>query len=94
MSKNTVKIDKILKMMDQKTRKEWLPVERALFHLLKQHKEELPELNNYFHKAFRQVDVINDGSGHMDMAIYNLLDASKIFWEYFEIVCKEGGLDE
>lgn len=56
-------------------------VERALYHLLllnRDHIEDLIEDVNYFHKAFRQIDVTE--TGEMDMAIYALLDEAEIFW--------------
>lgn len=69
--------------------------ERALFLLLKGFEKHLPEIDDYFHKAFRQVDVIPDfdeqiSSGHIDSAIWVLLDKSKIFWEvYAELEIKD-----
>jgi hypothetical protein len=58
--------------------------DRALWNLLHRWREELPALDDYFHKAFRQTDVTDDG--YTDMAIYNLLHVSKRFWVAFEDV--------
>ncbi len=57
------------------------PQDTALWHLLKDNIETLPCIDGYFHKAFRQVDVCNNG--HVDMAIYHLLQQSNTFWECF-----------
>lgn len=56
-------------------------VEYALFHALKMNIEKLPSMYNkgVFHKMLRQTDVTD--SGHMDIIIWNLLHASKLFWE-------------
>lgn len=59
-----------------------IPVERALLHALKEFREALPPLDDYFHKAFRQVDVLD--SGHLDMLMWNLLTAATIFWQTWE----------
>ena len=59
----------------------------ALLSLLKEYKDYLPELNYYFHKAFRQCDITP--SGKIDSAIYCLLHASKIFWQTFDEVLNE-----
>ena len=75
------KITRLLERMNEETKDSW-GFERSLYHLLKAHESELPELNGYFHKAFRQVDVTE--SGHVDMAIWQALQQSKVFWLYFE----------
>lgn len=74
-------IDRLLELMEQRLKSEFVPVERALLALLVKHKDRLPKLDGYFHKAFRQCDVIQDGDGTTDMVIWNLLHASKLFWE-------------
>lgn len=76
----------LLDMMDEETRNPITPcpADRALWHLLKRWKSELPFLNDRFHKNFRQIDVTNDA--HTDMAIWQLLSHSKIFWRLFEQV--------
>lgn len=60
--------------------------ERALWNLLKSQevvvKEYFETDINYFHKAFRQVDVT--ASGYLDTAIWELLDEATIFWEVLE----------
>lgn len=79
----TKKLAKLLELMDEQTKNCFEhPTDRALFHLLKRWENELPELDGYFHKAFRQTDVTD--SGHTDMAIWCLLHHSKIFWKLFE----------
>ncbi len=57
--------------------------DRALSCLLLAFKDKLPEPDHYFHKCFRQCDVIEAGNGgYVDMAIWNLLN-SNLFWEIF-----------
>ncbi len=80
------KTTKLLERMDEKTKDDW-GFERGLWHLLKAHESELPGPDGYFHKAFRQVDVTD--SGHTDMAIWQALQESKIFWLCFESVQEE-----
>ena len=63
-------------------------IEYAIYHALKLWKDELPKLDGYFHKAFRQVDVIEAG-GDADMLMYNLLNCSSIFWELFRVVTED-----
>jgi hypothetical protein len=81
------KIDQLLALMDGQTSWPDHPGERALWHLLSQWKDRLPELDGYFHKAFRQTDVTDDG--HTDMAIWCLLQDAPIFWELFNILTKK-----
>lgn len=78
------KIDKLLKLLNEETINGNKPSDRTLFHLLSHWKDVLPKLDNYFHKAFRQTDVTE--SGHIDMAIWYLLNESILFWEIFERV--------
>lgn len=59
-------------------------VDRALLYLLEEFEEDLPEVDAYFHKAFRQVDVTN--SGRIDAAIWQLIGLSDTFWEAFDEV--------
>lgn len=63
------------------------PTDRALWHLLTRWQGQLPDLDGYFHKAFRQVDVSDDGD--TDMAIWNLLNHSRLFWNIFDDVVKK-----
>lgn len=71
-------------------------IENSLYHLLKRFKNDLPLVNFYFHKAFRQTDVIDikNGEGEIDIAIYNLLCISKLFWMCYEETIKELGEEE
>ena len=82
----TTKTEKLLKLLDAET-KSVGGFERALYCLLKCHEAKLPEVDGYFHKALRQVDVTD--SGLTDAAIWLMLDASVIFWDCFEKVSKE-----
>lgn len=81
------KIKKLLKILDEETKNQDSPADRALFCLLKRYEDKLPEPDDYFHKAFRQTDVTD--SGYTDMAIWHLLSASGIFWNCFERVQDE-----
>lgn len=56
--------------------------DRALWHMLMRWREELPDLDGYFHKCFRQCDVT--GTGHEYMVIHCLLSQSVRFWKVFE----------
>ncbi len=75
------RIATFLSALDIATREED-QVERALYFMLRQHADSLPELDHYFHKAFRQVDVT--GSSDADVAIWLLLGKCKVFWKLFE----------
>lgn len=60
-------------------------IEKALYFLLSRFKDELPNLDGYFHKAFRQCDCVDVGAGgEMDMAIHTLLYDAPRFWRLFE----------
>lgn len=72
-------IDRVLKLLDERSSKSDSMPDRALWHMLAHHRDELPVLDGYFHKAFRQVDVTD--SGHHDMTIWCLLYNSTLFWE-------------
>jgi len=89
MKTKSDRMTRLLKLFDEKTYNHTGKnhyAERALFHLLEKWKDRLPPLNHYFHKAFRQVDVTDDGN--TDMAIWCLLNQSKLFWECLTIVRK------
>ncbi len=59
--------------------------DRALFHLLDRFREDLPPLDGYFHKCFRQCDVLDLGhGGHIDAAVHSLLYEADLFWRLFE----------
>jgi hypothetical protein len=90
------KLEKLLEIMNERTRKSDIAWERALYHLLCCYKDKLPPLNYYFHKAFRQTDVTADivGNGHLDMVFYNLLYDSVIFWEIFDELDEEKELEK
>lgn len=61
------------------------PIDRALYLLLRAYENRITGLveddPGYFHKAFRQT-VVTD-NGHVDAAIWILLNEAKIFWEVF-----------
>lgn len=59
---------------------------RALWRLLNKHKEELPQADDYFHKAFRQIDVIDETT---DGVIWHLLCESQLFWECWKEIFDE-----
>ena len=62
----------------------YVPTERALLLLLEKHEEEITGLIEadpsglWFHKAFRQIDVID---GQTDMAIWHLIHTNEIWWK-------------
>lgn len=63
----------------------------ALLYLLEEFEKDLPEVDDYFHKAFRQVDPIDrDG---VNYAIWNLVGLSELFWEAFDEVTNNKFLD-
>ena len=62
--------------------------ESALCHLIERYRNEIPPVEDeYFHKAFRQIDVImddrapEDASAAIDMAFWNLLYPCNLFWK-------------
>ncbi len=55
--------------------------EMSLYILLEEYKDKLPVLDYYFHKAFRQVDVTDNGL--IDSVIWQLLQGANIFWSVF-----------
>jgi hypothetical protein len=79
---------RLLELLDEESRNDiYGNADRALWHALTRWKDRLPELDDYFHKCFRQCDVTDDG--HTDMVIWNLLNHSKRFWRLFERVQDE-----
>lgn len=57
--------------------------DRALILLLDRWFEEIPEFEDgeSFHRMFRQLDVVDEqAGGQMDMAIWNLIHESALFW--------------
>lgn len=62
--------------------------EEILVNLLHEYESEITGLieqdssGNWFHKAFRQTDVV---SGKIDFIIYGLLDKTNIFWECLSV---------
>lgn len=72
---------RLVELMDKATQGE-SNADRALYCLLKRYQDVLPELDDYFHKAFRQTDVTD--SGYTDSAIWHLIGESQVFWRCFE----------
>lgn len=82
------RLTRLLELLDKESKEDGAAyADRALWHALTRWKDSLPELDGYFHKAFRQVDVTDDG--HTDMVIWNLLNHSSRFWRLFEMVQAE-----
>ncbi|MEK0337724.1 MAG: hypothetical protein QQN41_09865 [Nitrosopumilus sp.] len=73
------KLHRLIELLNKSSQDPWNYAERALYHLLTKYEDQLPPVDGYFHKAFRQIDVTDDGD--TDMAIYCLLHHSKLFWE-------------
>lgn len=65
-------------------------VERALYCILKANEAQITGLieedatGHWFHKAFRQIDVIDDDDGNTDSAIWHLLQHVGMFWQMLE----------
>lgn len=75
-------IDRLISGMEAVcVRGEATAVDAALWHALRLWRDKLPELDGYFHKAFRQCDVL--GNGDADMVMWHLLDGSELFWKVF-----------
>lgn len=73
--------DKFLEMYDQYCTNS---ADRALYILLKNHKENIEPLFEskdpaWFHKAFRQTDVCEPA--YVDSLVWHLIDASRDFWD-------------
>lgn len=89
MTEERVKYDQVLELFKELTDDlDKDPAERALYLLLLEHRDRMPALETeeqyqYFHKAFRQVDVMD--TGNMDLVFYNLLHYSQLFW----LACEE-----
>ena len=88
-------IEELIQAYDEALTQAWntqpvstLYPERALFNLLRRNKEHLPEVGDYFHKAFRQTDVIPHPG--VDMAVWLLLQDAPIFWAVFDEVQAKG----
>ena len=58
--------------------------DEALLKIFLMHRHTLNDmpLDGYFHKAFRQIDVIEEKG--MDSVVHTLLDDAPLFWYYFE----------
>ena len=83
-------IDRLLSRMEEEIEaggSKASPVEKALWHALRFWRNDLPELDGYFHKAFRQTDVLDCADANM--ILWHLLDGSKLFWKLFNEVTAE-----
>lgn len=80
-TKRPTKIDVLLADLDKRSMA-CGGADRALFILLNKNRDKLPALDDYFHKAFRQIDVTD--SGTTDMVIWHLLGGSELFWKCFD----------
>lgn len=72
-------LDRFLSLLEE--RSTCKSVDRALWHLLCEYRDRLPVLDGYFHKAFRQCDVLP--SGKLDMVAWHLIQASTLFDECY-----------
>lgn len=77
------KISKLITLFGDETQNT-TGVDRELYLLLHKYQGVLPEPDENFHKAFRQMDITDDGN--VDMQIWKLLHESDIFWKCFIIV--------
>lgn len=76
---------KFLKEYQAAAREQMSSIDIALVNLLLAFDEEIAYLYDtpyWFHKAFRQVDVVSISG--IDSAIWNLLYVSTLFWEVFD----------
>ncbi len=78
------KVKKLLSIFKKKVEEKGSHADTALWYLLKDNEEYLPDVDGYFHKAFRQIDVTP--SGKVDCAIWELLEGTDLFWEVFGTV--------
>jgi hypothetical protein len=68
LTDNQQKLTRLLELLDRESRDDIDGyADCALWHALTRWKDDLPELDDYFHKCFRQCDVTDDG--HTDMII-------------------------
>lgn len=85
--------DKFLKKYKDKVRNSQSRADDALYNMLSMFRDEIHPLvrePHYFHKAFRQIDVVTsfrksneDYDGCIDSVIYDLIHASELFWPMF-----------
>ncbi len=82
-----VKIKQFLELFEKRTKTSDSYASRALYKLLKEYESDLPDIDGYFHKAFRQTDVTD--SANIDMAIWLLINESDDFWYCYGVVNKD-----
>lgn len=81
------KIRKFLELFDKRTRSSGSHVCRALYNVLLKYEDCLPDIDDYFHKSFRQTDVTDNAK--IDLAIWHLLHISDDFWYCYGIINKD-----
>ena len=82
-----VKIKQFLELFEKRTKTSDSYASRALYKLLSEYESKLPNIDDYFHKAFRQIDVTD--SGNIDMAIWFLIHESDDFWYCYGVINKD-----
>jgi hypothetical protein len=84
-TQTAIDFDKLLPELEKRTKGRIgsSRCDRALYHLLLEFRKDMEGYTpDYFHKAFRQINVTK--SGNVDMAFYALLDDAPIFWAIIE----------
>lgn len=87
MTSDKLKIKQFLELFEKRTKTSDSYTSKALYSLLKKYESELQNIDGYFHKAFRQVDVTD--SGHIDTAIWCLIHESDDFWYCYGVINKD-----
>ncbi len=86
-------IDRLISLLDKATDEAMLVrssncyADRALYLLLAEYRDVLPDIDDQFHPMFRKVDVTDRAK--VDMAIWQMLHGSKLFWEVFNKLLEE-----
>ncbi|MDD5149781.1 MAG: hypothetical protein PHC28_04785 [Flavobacterium sp.] len=83
---NDEKLSRLLSLYNEET-KDKSGQCRALYLLLVKYIKDLPEIDDYFQKAFRQTDITDDGV--IDMVIWHLMNGNTLFWTIFDCVVNE-----
>lgn len=91
MMDDKLKIKEFLDLFEKRVKTSDSYASRALYKLLKEYESKLPNIDDYFHKAFRQIDVTD--SGNIDMAIWLLINESDDFWYCHGVVNKDKFVD-
>jgi len=88
---NDEKLERLFKLFNEETITKSGQC-RALYVLLEMYKNVLPEIDDYFQKAFRQTDVTDNGK--LDMVFWHLMNGNTTFWHIFDCVVNEVEYDE